>query len=159
VSERVLVGRVGRSHGLNGAFVVEQPSDDPARFAPGAVLYAAGERVEVLESKRAGGRRLVIRLDRRVERGTALEVDRASLPEPDRDEYYVFQLVGLAVVEEGGRQLGTVKDVANYPANDVLELESGLVLPLVEDCVHEIDLEAGRIVVATGYAAHDPSGG
>jgi len=159
VSERVLVGRVGRPHGLTGAFVVEQPSDDPARFAPGAVLYADGERAEVLESKRAGGRRLVIRLDRRVERGTALEVDRASLPEPDRDEYYVFQLVGLAVVEEGGRELGTVKDVANYPANDVLELESGLVLPLIEDCVREIDLEGGRIVVATGYAADNPSGG
>jgi len=46
-----------------------------------------------------------------------------------------------------------VKDVLEYPANDVLELDSGLVLPMVEDCVLNVDLTEGRIVVATGYAA------
>jgi len=150
---RVLVGRVGRPHGLSGAFVVEHPSDDQQRFSPGAELYAGGEPSKVVESKRAGGGRLVVKLDRPVERGAPLEVDRESLPEPGEDEYYVFQLVGLAVVEEEGRELGRVAGVANYPANDVLELDSGLALPLVEDCVRQVDLEAGRIVVATGYAA------
>jgi 16S rRNA processing protein RimM len=152
VSERVVVGRVGRPHGVHGAFVVERPSDDPERFAVGARLYASGELVEILESKRVGGGRLAIRLDRRVERGTDLEVDRAVLPEPAEDTYYVFQLVGLTVVEDGGRELGRVKDVHEYPANDVLELESGVVLPMIEDCVLNVDVTGGRIVVATGYA-------
>ena len=49
--------------------------------------------------------------------------------------------------------LGRVVDVAQYPANDVLELDSGLALPLVEACVREIDLEARRIVVTRGFAA------
>jgi 16S rRNA processing protein RimM len=150
--ERVVVGRVGRPHGIGGAFVVERPSDDPQRFAVGAKLYAAGEQAEVVESKRVGGGRLAIRLDRRVERGTALEVDRSELPEPGEDTYYVFELVGLAVVEEGGRELGRVRDVLEYPANDVLELDTGVVLPMVEDCVLNVDLTARRIVVATGYA-------
>ena len=153
VSERVVVGRVGRPHGLNGAFVVERPSDDPQRFAVGARLLASGEPAEVVESKRVGGGRIAIRLDRRVERGTELEVDRAELPAPEDDTYYIFQLVGLTVVEEGGRELGRVEDVLEYPANDVLELDSGLVLPMVEDCVLNVDLTEGRIVVATGYAA------
>ena len=52
---RVLVGRVGRPHGLSGAFVVEHPSDDQQRFSPGAELYAGGEPSKVVESKRAGG--------------------------------------------------------------------------------------------------------
>src|SRR4051812_16562482 len=126
MAERILVGRVGRPHGLAGAFVVERPSDDPQRFAVGATLLAGGEPVEVIESKRVGGGRLAIRLDRPVERGTTLEVERSTLAEPGPDEYYVFQLVGLEVLEDGGRPLGHVADVAPYPANDVLELDTGI---------------------------------
>jgi 16S rRNA processing protein RimM len=143
---------VGRPHGLDGSFVVENASEDPERFAPGATLLAADERVRVEAVKRAGNR-LVVRLDRPVPRGTPLEILAAELPEPDEDSYYVFQLVGLEVVEEGGRELGRVREVEPYAANDVLALDSGLLLPLVEDCVREVDLEAGRIVVASGFAA------
>jgi 16S rRNA processing protein RimM len=150
LTETVQVGRVGRPHGVKGAFVVEDASEDPARFAVGATLLADGETVHVVESKRAGGRP-VIRLDRRVERGTALEVDRATLPAPEPGTYYVFQLVGLEVVEEGGRVLGRVADVAPGIANDVLELDSGRALPLVEDCVRKVDLDGGRILVARGF--------
>jgi 16S rRNA processing protein RimM len=149
--DRVVVGRVGKPHGLGGAFVVENASDDPARFAVGATLLVGDESARVEDAKRAGGR-LVIKLDRRVERGIALEVPRSSLEPPAEDEYYVFQLVGLEVVEDGGRVLGHVREVAPYAANDVLELDSGLLLPLVEDCVRQVDLAAGRIVVARGFA-------
>jgi 16S rRNA processing protein RimM len=152
VSETVRVGRVGRPHGIAGAFVVEQPSDDPARFAVGARLLAGGEEVEVVESRRVGGGRLAIRLDRPVPRGTELALRRGDLPEPEEDAYYVFQLVGLRVEEEGGRDLGTVRDVISAPANDVLELEGGGLLPLVGACVLDVDLQAGRILVAPGYA-------
>ncbi len=145
------VGRVGRPHGLAGAFVVERPSDDPARFARGATVYAAREPATVVESKRSGGR-LVVRLDRDVPRGTALELPVSELPPPGEDEFYVYQLVGMTVVEEGGRVLGVVRDVAPGVANDVLELEGGVALPMVEDCVRAVDLEGGRIVVAPGFA-------
>ena len=151
-SERVVVGRVGRPHGLAGAFVVEHPSEDPDRFVPGAELHAGEEPVRVLESKRVGGGRLAIRLDRAVARGTELWIERSALPPPDPDEYYVADLVGLPVVEEDGRDLGRVADVASYPANDVLELDTGIALPMVEDCILNVDLTLGRIVVATGYA-------
>jgi 16S rRNA processing protein RimM len=147
----VTVGTVGRPHGLTGAFVVERPSEDEDRFAVGAVLHVDGAPARVTESKRAGRARVVIRLDRRVERGASLQVPKSDLPDPEGG-YYVFQLVGLEVVEEGGRTLGRVTDVADYPANDVLELDGGLALPMVADCVREIDLEGGRIVVAPGFA-------
>lgn len=144
------MGRVGRPHGLDGSFVVEDASEDPQRFEPGSTLLVEGEPVEVVERKQAGGR-LVIRLDRRVDRGAALEVRRDALPEPGVGEYYVFQLVGLEVEEEGGRALGTVTEVAPGIANDVLELDTGLALPLVEACVREVDLERRKILVAPGF--------
>ena len=147
-----MVGRVGRPHGLQGAFVVEHASEAPERFAVGAELLVGEERVRVEESKRAGGGRLVVRLDRTVPRGAALEVLRADLPPPAEDEYYYFQLVGLEVVEEGGRMLGRVQEVASGIANDVLTLDSGVGLPMVEDCVLRVDLGSGRIVVAQGFA-------
>ena len=151
MTEHVVVGRVGKPHGIGGAFVVEHASDDAGRFAVGAELFAGDAAVRVEESKRSGGR-LVVKLDRPVERGTELRVPSSSLPPPEPDSFYVFQLVGLEVVEEGGRALGKVKDVANYAANDVLELDSGTLLPLVEACVQEIDLEGRRIVVSRGFA-------
>ncbi len=152
--EFVAVGRVGRPHGLDGSFVVEDASEDPARFAVDAVLWVDGERARVVVSKRARGRP-VIRLDRPVPRSAELSVPASELPEPDQGSYYVFQLVGLEVEEQGGRALGRVADVTPGVANDVLELDSGLALPMHEDCVCEIDLPAGRIVVARGFAEPD----
>ena len=149
-----MVGLVGKPHGLDGSFVVERPSEDPERFEPGALLLAGGQEVRVAARKRSGGR-LVIRLDRALPRGTALEVARADLPAPEPGSYYVFQLVGLQAEEEGGRALGQVVDVVPGPANDALELESGLLLPLVEACVREVDLEGGRILIARGFVPDD----
>jgi 16S rRNA processing protein RimM len=149
---RIQVGKVGRPHGLDGAFVVEEASDDPDRFAVGATLLVDGEPAQIVESKRAGGRP-VIRFDRDVTRGAPLEVERTDLPEPEEDEYYAFQLVGLEVEEAGGRKLGRVTEVSTGPANDVLELDTGLALPLVDACVQEVDLDAGRILVQPGFSA------
>lgn len=147
----VVVGRVGKSHGLDGSFVVEEASEVEERFRIGAELIVENEPARIIAARRAGGRP-VIRLDRRVPRGAALEIPRDSLAPPGEDEYYVFQLVGLRVEEDGGRPLGMVTDVSPGPANDVLELDSGLFLPMVEDCILEVDLPAGRIVVARGFA-------
>jgi 16S rRNA processing protein RimM len=151
--ERVPVGRVGKPHGLDGAFFVEGASEREGVFAAGATVYASGEAATVVASRRGAGGRPVIRLDRRVERGAELSVPRTTLPQlDDEDEYYVFQLVGLSVEEENGRPLGRVREVLEYPGNDVLELDSGASLPLVEACVRQVDLTGRRIVVAAGFA-------
>lgn len=151
MSELVSIGRVGKPHGLDGSFFVERASEDTERFAVGATLLVGGEPAQVLASKRSRGRP-VIRLDRDALRGAELSVPRSELPPPGVDEYYAFQLVGLAVEEEGGRVLGRVAAVEPGVANDALELDSGAALPLVDACVREIDLERGRILVARGFA-------
>jgi 16S rRNA processing protein RimM len=150
--ELVVVGRVGRPHGIDGSFFVEGGSESPERFATGATLLVDGDPAEITGSKRGAGGRFVIKLDRPVARGATLAVRRDELPEPEPDAYYVFQLVGLDVEEEGGRPLGVVAAVSPFPANDALVLDSGLLLPLVESCVLEVDLEQRRILVARGFA-------
>jgi 16S rRNA processing protein RimM len=147
----VPVGRVGRPHGLDGSFVVEQPSENERLFDPGAALLAAGEPATVAARKRSGGR-LVIKLTPPAERGAELAVRRSALPAPEPDSYYAFELQGLEVREEDGRRLGVVQEVAPGVANDVLELDTGIALPMHEACVREIDLAAGTIVVAVGFA-------
>ena len=142
---------MGKPHGLDGSFFVERASEDPERFAVGAVLFVAGEPARVESSKRSGGRP-VIRLDRAAPRGAELAVPRDALSPTEPGEYYAFELVGLSVVEEGGRVLGRVEQVAPGVANDVLELDRGLALPLVDACVREVDLDRGRILVNAGFA-------
>ena len=151
-SELVSIGKVGRPHGLDGSFFVEGASERDGAFAVGTVVRVGDDEYEIVASKRGAQGRPVIRLDRAVVRGATLSVPRGSLPELPDDEYYAFELVGLVVVEEGGRELGRVRDVLDYPANDVLELDSGISLPLVEACVRQVDLARGRIVVAAGFA-------
>jgi 16S rRNA processing protein RimM len=148
---RVRIGKVGRPHGIDGAFFVEQPSDDRRWWRTGARFLAGGAPVEVVAHRTSSGRP-VIKVEPPVERGALLEVERGDLPPTDEDEYYAFELVGLEVVEEGGRVLGKVRAVEPGVANDVLEVDGGVLLPMVEDCVLAIDLDAGRIDVAKGFA-------
>jgi 16S rRNA processing protein RimM len=149
-TDLVVVGRVGRPHGVDGAFVVEGGSDDPGRFDVGATLLVDGKRAEVVASRRVGKGRTAIKLDRAVERGAELAVARADLPEPDEGSYYVADLVGLEVLD-GSTRVGAVRDVLPNPANDVLELDTGLLLPLVEDCIREVDLAGRRILLNPGF--------
>ena len=148
---RVRIGKVGKPHGIDGAFFVEQPSSDARWWKTGASFLAGGEPVQVVAHRTSSGRP-VIKVDPPAERGALLEVERDALPPTEDDEYYAFELVGLVVVEETGRELGTVKAVTPGVANDVLELDSAVLLPMVEDCVRAIDIAVGRIVVAPGFA-------
>lgn len=131
--------------------MVEGASDDPARFEVGAELLAGGRPAVVTLSRRVGGGRLAIKLDLPVERGLELAVRRADLRQLDEDSFYVSDLVGLEVVDADGAIVGTVRDVYEGPANDALELDSGLLLPLVEDCVREIDLASRRVYLNPGF--------
>jgi 16S rRNA processing protein RimM len=147
---RVEIGKVGRPHGIDGAFFIEQPSADERWWKLGARFLAGGREAEVVAARRSSGRP-VVKLDRDVERGALIEVEFDALPPTEDDEYYAFQLVGLPVVEETGRGLGNVKAVTPGVANDVLELDTGVLLPMIEDCVRTVDLETGRITVAPGF--------
>lgn len=135
---------------MDGAFVVENASDRDERFAVGAALLVGGKPAEVVLFRRVGKGRRAIKLDRPVERGTELAVPRETLGPLGDDSYYIADLVGL-VVEEEGRRLGVVRDVLEGAANDNLELDTGLLVPLVEDAIAEIDIPGRRVVLNPGF--------
>jgi 16S rRNA processing protein RimM len=147
----VEVGRVGRPHGTDGAFVVERASVDEERWAVGATVIVDGAPARVTLTRRVGGGRRAIRLDRPVSRGAVLCVRLGNLPTPEPDSYYAFQLVGLDVVDDEGATVGVVSEVLPGAANDNLELTDGRLVPMIEDAIREIDLAGRRIVIATGF--------
>jgi len=82
-------------------------------------------------------------------RGLDVGVVRSELPDPDEDEYYWDELLGLEVFNLAGESLGMVDGLLETGAHDVLKVGSGgrLLIPFVEAIVREVDLDAGRIVV------------
>jgi len=84
-------------------------------------------------------------------RGLKLYIPRAALPEPDEDEFYVTDLVGLAVVDPAGEPLGRIKAVQDFGAGDLLEVspaEGGATwyLPFTREAVPEVRLADGVVV-------------
>lgn len=80
--------------------------------------------------------------------GCSLFVPEKSLPKLPDGEYYVDQLLGLEVVTDTGRSLGSVEEILHTPANDVYVTSSGVMVPAVAAFVKSIDIEAGKIVIA-----------
>lgn len=84
-------------------------------------------------------------------RGARLYVARAKLPEPEDDEYYYADLIGLEVFDTGGAALGRVKAVLNHGASDLLEVDrveggATVLVPFTQEVVPTVDLSARRIV-------------
>lgn len=156
----VVVGRIGRPHGLRGDVTVAASTDDPdARFAPGAVLDTERGPLTVAARRRSGNL-LLLRFagvdDRDAAealRGRTLRVPAETLPEvDDPDEFYDHQLVGLAVRHADGRPLGEVIEVWHPPAAPVLLVRrpdgSTEAVPFVRALVPTVDVPAGYLVVA-----------
>ncbi|GAB2918685.1 ribosome maturation factor RimM [Micromonospora polyrhachis] len=177
---QLIVGRIGKPHGIRGEVTVEVRTDEPeARFAAGSVLHTEpaapvkgapaavadlGELVRVpeqltVEAARWHQGRLLVAFDgvydRNVAealRGTLLWVDSAQVAPPsDPDEFHDHQLVGLAVVNPAGEQLGEVARIDHAPASDLLVLRRPegrtALIPFVRAIVPEVDLAGGRVVV------------
>ena len=126
----LLVGRVGRSHGLRGEVVVDLISDRPERTEPGAEFITDGATL-TLDAARPHQRRWLFRFEGHTSREDADAFRGAELwadPLDDSDTLWVHELVG-AVVLDGGRERGTVAAVLSNPAADLLELDTGALVP------------------------------
>ncbi len=157
----VVVGVVGRAHGIRGDVSIDVRTDEPERrFAPGQVIRVEDStRVLTVQQAREHSGRLLVRFaelpDRtaaEAARGLVLvaDVDPAELPE-DEDEYYDRQLVGLRVRTADGADVGTVTTVLHLPLQDTLEVETAggvRLIPFVTEVVPVVDLAAGEVRLA-----------
>jgi len=170
---QLVVGRVGRPHGLRGEVTVEVRTDDPAqRFATGSVLATEpSDRgpLTVSASRWHSGRLLVrfagceSREDAEALRDTMLAIDSADLaPLADPEEFYDHDLIGLRVVTVSGEQVGRVADVLHYGQDLLVIAGTGtrtgaeILVPFVAAIVPEVDVGAGRLVVDPPPGLLDP---
>lgn len=156
---QVVVGRIGRAHGVKGELTVDVRTDEPERrFAPGSSLASERGPLEVVAARRHSGRLLVrfLGIDDRTAAealtGVVVEADVDPDETPDSDEeFYDHQIVGLRVVSADGATIGTVESVSHLPAQDLLTVRTDggeVLVPFVEALVPEIDLDAGTLTVA-----------
>jgi 16S rRNA processing protein RimM len=162
---QLVVGRVGRPHGIRGELTVQVHTDDPdLRFAAGSVLATEpAERgpLTVSQSRWHSGR-LLVRFDGYADRtqaedlrGTLLVMDSAEVgPTTDPDEFHDYELIGLEVVTVTGDPVGLVTNVLHQGQN-LLVVRPGpdsqdrpeILVPFVAAMVPEVDVKAGRLVI------------
>jgi len=157
----VVVGRIGRPHGIRGEVTVEPRTDEPElRFAAGSHLFKANtDDVLVVSAMHWHSGRLLVafegvqdRNDAELLRDTIVEVERdpAELPE-EPGEFFDTQLVGCNVFDVSGTNLGKVTDVVHLPGQDLLSVTSAtgaeFMIPFIEQFVPEVDVASSRIVI------------
>jgi 16S rRNA processing protein RimM len=165
----VIVATIGRAHGLRGELALTLRTDQPEeRLQRGTAFVAevAGHpRTLTVASTRVQQNRWYVRFEEVADRSDAeslrgvdleIGVDAEEEADEDPDAWYLSQLKGLSVRHVDGHELGVVADIDHYPAQDLLIVRTAdrrrVQLPLVEQLVPEIDLEAGVVHA-------DPPGG
>ncbi len=161
-------GRVGRAHGLDGSFYVTGPltrlldaryeRDRRGRSAE-IVRRAGTEQRPILRlagvDDRAGAEAL---------RGKALHVAQADAPRLGAGEWWAHELKGCAVLDERGRELGSVERLIGLPSCEALEVARAgarqpLIVPMVKDAIRAVDVRARRIEVDADFLDVEPAAG
>lgn len=157
--ETVLVGYLGRPHGVRGELKVEIHSDNPERFAPGSELLLRAPRrppravtVASFRPVRGGGLIAFEGCDTREGaaelRGARLEVERSRIPAAPPGCYYHYELVGCRCFEAEAGELGEVVDLVEDGGGLLLRIRGGgrdLLVPFVAAFLERVDPAAGRI--------------
>lgn len=158
----VVVGRIGRPHGLRGQVSVEVRTEDPdGRLGPGATVRTDPEGAGPLTvaTGRVHSGRLLLSFEGHADRSAAerlrgvlllADVDPDERPE-DPEEFFDHQLTGLAVRTVDGEHVGTLDEVLHLPGQDVLAVRrpdgTEVLVPFVHEMVPTVDLDAGHLLV------------
>jgi 16S rRNA processing protein RimM len=155
----ICVAAVAAAHGVRGALKLRSFTEAPEGVAAyGPVCDGAGNELfelEVLRPAKGGVIAKAAGIDDRdaaeALRGVRLYVPRSRLPEPEEDEFYHEDLVGLDAVSPNGEVMGKVAAIFDFGAGDVLEIAmptgKTMDLPFTREVVPMVDLASGRVVV------------
>lgn len=166
-SAPIVLGRITGAWGIKGGVRIQPYGDDPAAWTAMRSLWIADEEPSSGWSRhkfgnlRVQGDGVVVQFDGIDDRNAAealagrlVGAPRSEMPEPDEDEYYWGDLIGLEVVNVQGESIGKVKSLIETGANEVLVVgtaEGGdKLLPFVDEVVLKVDVSGGRIDVAWG---------
>lgn len=155
----IRVGRVAGAFGVRGEIRITTYTEAPkALLDYGALLDEKGAVCLTVTAAREAKGGLIVRakgIESKEQadalRGLILHVDRAALPEPDEDEYYLTDLIGLEAVAPDGAVLGRIRSVQDFGAGDLLEVQppagASWYAAFTREVVPEVDLAGGRVVI------------
>ena len=156
----IFVAQVGAAHGVRGEVKVTTFTADPMALAQyKTLLRQDGSPALTILSARPAKGGIVARLkgvaDRNAAealRGLKLHIQRDALPEPEEDEFYLADLIGLTVETAAGELLGKVKSVHDFGAGDLLEIQpkagASWWLPFTREAAPEVRLGEGKLIAA-----------
>ncbi|SCX81348.1 ribosome maturation factor RimM [Butyrivibrio sp. INlla14] len=163
MTDRFQVGVIASTHGLQGEVNVFPTTEDPNRFKKlkKVTLHTQrGEEIELdVQSARFFKKFVIVKFkqynninDVEKFRGCELTIDRKDAIKLEPGEFYCADLMGLSIVDEDDKLLGTVTDIIQTGANDVYEMtkensEDKIYIPAIKDCVKNIDLENKKITI------------
>ena len=161
MEQRFQVGVITSTHGVRGEVKVFPTTDDPARFKKlkQVILDTGKEDMELEITGVKFFKNMVILKFKGIDdmdtankyRQKSLYVTRENAVKLEKNEYFIADLIGLAVSSEEGEDLGFINDVLQTGANDVYVIkktgEEDLLVPAMKDCVKEVDIEGGKMVV------------
>ena len=156
---RLLVGRIGRAHGIHGESTVEVRTDQPEdRFAIGARVQTDAHGELLITSHRWHNGILLLGFENILDRN-GIEKLRDTLmycdvdvnaPSEDEDDYHVLQLIGCKAYLESGEEFGSVTDVINLPGQNLLAIDTStgeVLIPFVHQLVPVVDIVKKRLTV------------
>lgn len=156
------VGKIVNTHGIRGDVRVMPTTDFVAeRFAKGQDLYLqqAGEPLKlIVESARQHKGFILVKFvgydninDVQAFRDHELMVSGKDQQPLEDGQYYYHQIIGLSVKTVDGEELGTIKEILSPGANDVWVVQrdgkKDLLLPVIDNVVKDVDLDAGEVTV------------
>jgi len=158
----ITLGRVSSAHGIRGEIKVHFFHDIPSSVTEGSEICLKEPEGEIhkylLKRIRRHQNSWLVMLDGPRDRDGALAlkgydivISRKRLPEPGEDEYYVQDLIGLDVYDDGQERVGVVKESYYTGAHEVLVIETpsgNIDVPFVEDFIIAVDLDSGRMILA-----------
>jgi 16S rRNA processing protein RimM len=153
----VLLGVLGRPHGVRGLVHVTSYTDPPealARYSPLTDYHGRQFSLRwcgdnIAELTQLPDTKITDRTTAERLTNTRLYISRDQLPAaPNPDEFYIADLIGLTAIAPSGNPLGRITAVHDYGAGASLETETGLLVPFTRAAVPEIDFAAGRLTVS-----------
>ena len=156
---RLLVGRIGRAHGILGEATIEVRTDEPdRRFAIGATVQTDTHGELTITSGRVHNGILLLGFNGITDRNGIEKLRNTMLyadvdineENDDEDEYHVMQLIGCQAVLETGEAFGEVTDVINLPGQDLLAIKTAQgeqLIPFVHQLVPTVDIANKKVVV------------
>jgi len=159
VNERlILMGVIGKPHGVRGLVRVNAFTEDPDALADYPLTDRSGRRfslewrhdnvAQLSEITPQGPRPITDRNLAEKLTNTELFAPRDALPEPDAEEFYVADLIGLAARNESGETLGTIAAVHDYGGGTSLEISPGaLLVPFTRAAVPVVNIAAGHVTI------------